>query len=214
MCKIAILENYSLFCSGIRPVLENHEEIEIVAESKQLIEILPKLKVTKPDVLIFDVIHSEQDGLTVARKIKQKNSRLPILLIINKDYTEHFEDYIALGVNGFVCNSADTEELTKAVQSIYDGEDYFPPKIWILLKDYLRTKRKDIIPEKEHKSVLSNREVAILQLFCKGLTYKEIGAKLNISPRTVETHKKNISTKINVRSTAEMVEYAFQNDLS
>ena len=179
-----------------------------------LIEILPKLKQSNPDVLIFDIIHSERDELTIIRKIKQRNSRLPMLLIVNKDHVEYFEDYIALGVNGLVCSSSGGEELIRAVQNIYNGEDYFPPKVWTLLKDYLRTKRKDIIPERESGSVLSARELSILRLFCKGLTYKEIGVTLDISPRTVETHKKNISTKIKVRSTAEMVEYAFQNNLT
>jgi len=214
MCRIAILENYRLFCSGIRPVLDKVDELEVVAEAKQLRDFTDLIKETKPDVIIIDVLHCENDGISSIKKVRSKSARIPILLVVNKDYSAHFEDYIALGVNGLVCNSFGPEQLIEAVKTLRSGEDYFPPKVWILLKDYLRTKRTDIIPIADTKSTLTNRETDILKLFCKGYTYKEIAFNLNISPRTVESHKKNISSKINVRSTAEMVEFALQNNLT
>ncbi len=214
MCKIAILEDYALFCSGIRPVIEKAEQVEVVVEAKDLSVLLTQLKHTTPDLLIFDVIHSQENGLKSLKKIQKRYPKLPVLLVVNKNYSEFFEDYIAAGVKGIVCTSLGAEELIIAVTQVRIGQDYFPNKVWILLKDFLRTKRKDILPEKKSKSLLSERELTILKLFCKGFTYKEIGAQLNISPRTVETHKKNISTKLNVRSTAEMIEFAFQNNLN
>mgnify|MGYP000339078553 CR=1 FL=1 len=214
MCKIAILENYTLFCSGIRPVLDQITEFEVVAKSKQLTDILPLLKKSKPDVIIIDVLHCDDDGAFAIRKIRAKASKTPILLVVNKDYSSHFENYIALGVNGLVFTSFGKEQLVEAVKTLKNGDDYFPPQAWILLKEYLRTKRKDLLPQANSKPILSNRELDVLRLFCKGYTYKEIAHKLNISSRTVETHKKNISTKINVRSTAEMVEFAVQNNLT
>lgn len=214
MCKIAILENYSLFCSGIRPVLEKIGEFDVVAESREWRDFIPLLKEKKPDLVIIDVLHCDHDGIVPIKKIRSRNSKIPILLVVNKEYSEHFENYIALGVNGLVSNNSGPEELITAVMSIKNGDDYFPPKIWIMLKDYLRTKRKDIQPDFDSRFLLSDRELSILRLFCKGFTYKEIGASLRISPRTVETHKKNIVTKINVRSTAEMVEFAISNNLT
>jgi len=214
MCKIAILENYTHFCSGIRPVLDQIEEFEVVAESKQLKEMLPLVKMSKPDVVIVDALHCEDNGTTAIRKIRAKASKTPILLVVNSDYSAHFESYIAMGVNGLVFTSFGKEQLVEAVRTLKNGSDYFPPQAWILLKEYLRSKRKDILPQAESKPILSNRELDVLRLFCKGYTYKEIAHKLNISSRTVETHKKNISTKINVRSTAEMVEFAVQNNLT
>jgi len=213
MCKIAILEDYTLFCSGIRPVIEHSDEIEIVVEAKQLNELIPKIKQYNPDLLIIDIIHCNSDGIKILKRLQRMFYKLPILLVVNKDFSIYFEEYIALGVNGIVCTSMGTEELINAVQSIRKGQEYFPTKVWLLLKDHLRTKRKDILPERELKAMLSQRELSILRLFCKGLTYKEIGGQLNISPRTVETHKKNISTKLQIHSTAEMVEYALQNNL-
>ena len=214
MCKIAILENYSLFCSGIRPVLEKIPEFEVIAEAKQVREFIPLMKKSSPDVIIIDVIHCDQDGIDPLKKIRAKTSKIPILLVISKEYSEHFENYIALGVNGLLCNTSNPYDLVDAVKTLKNGGDYFPPKVWTLLKEYLRKKRVDIVPERKSNKLLTSREIDILKLFCKGYTYKEIGNSLHISPRTVETHKKNISAKLNVRSTAEMVEYAVQNSLS
>jgi DNA-binding NarL/FixJ family response regulator len=214
MFKIALLENYTLFCSGIRPVLEKAGGFDVVVEARYLKEFLPALKENKPDLIIIDVIHSENEGVSIVKKIRAKTLKTPVLLVINTDHSEYLDQYIAMGVNGLVLNTFGPEQLIEAVNKIKEGSDYFPPKIWMLLKEYLRTKRKDIVPHTKSKSLLTDRELDILRLFCKGYTYKEIAHKLNISPRTVETHKKNITSKLNVRSTAEMVEFAVQNKLT
>ncbi|WP_167619967.1 LuxR C-terminal-related transcriptional regulator [Maribellus sediminis] len=213
MCKILILENYSLFCSGIKPVLEKSKEFQVMAVAKEIREFISIMRKAKPDVIIVDLLHCEDDGISVIKRIRAKTSKAPILLIVSKDYADRFESYIALGVNGIIFNSSDPEKLVKAVKRLMSGEDFFSSKIWILLKEHLRTKRQDIMPVKETKSIITKRELDVLKLFCKGYTYKEIGYKLDISPRTVETHKKNIASKINVRSTAEMVEFAVHNGL-
>lgn len=211
MCYIAILENYSLFCSGIKSVIEETGKCKIVFESKTITEFMTKLKAKKPDVIIIDIIHCLDEGISTIKKIRRRTSRTPILLVLSSDYSDFFEEYISLGVNGFVFNDSGAESLLNAIKALKQGEDHFPPRVWQLLKKYLRTKKVPV--SFEDKRILTNRELAILKLFCKGYTYKEIGAKLNISPRTVESHKKNIQTKLSVRSTAEMIEFAYQNNL-
>ncbi|WP_321373808.1 response regulator transcription factor [uncultured Draconibacterium sp.] len=211
MCNIAILENYSLFCSGIRSVIEETGECKIVFESKTINEFMAKLRSEKPDVIIIDIIHCLDEGISTIKKIRRKTSRTPILLVLSVDYSDFFEEYISLGVNGFVFNDSGANSLVDAIKALKNGGDHFPPRVWQLLKKYLRTKKVPV--SIEEKRILTNRELAILKLFCKGYTYKEIGAKLNISPRTVESHKKNIQTKLSVRSTAEMIEFAYQNNL-
>lgn len=211
MCYIAILENYSLFCSGIKSVIEETGKCKIVFESKTITEFMAKLKSKKPDVIIIDIIHCLDEGISTIKKIRRRTSRTPILLVLSSDYSDFFEEYISLGVNGFVFNDSGAESLLNAIKALKQGEDHFPPRVWQLLKKYLRTKKVPV--SFEDKRILTNRELGILKLFCKGYTYKEIGAKLNISPRTVESHKKNIQTKLSVRSTAEMIEFAYQNNL-
>ncbi|HYQ58203.1 MAG TPA: response regulator transcription factor [Draconibacterium sp.] len=211
MCNIAILENYSLFCSGIRSVVEGEGKCKIIFESKTISEFLNQMKSGKPDVIIIDIIHCVDEGISTIKKMRRKTSKTPVLLVLSNDYSDFFEEYISLGVNGFVFNDSGSENLLNAIKTLKNGDDFFPPRVWQLLKKYLRTKK--VSATYEEKKILTSRELSILKLFCKGYTYKEIGAKLNISPRTVETHKKNIQTKISVRSTAEMIEFAYQNNL-
>ncbi|MCY1722358.1 response regulator transcription factor [Prolixibacteraceae bacterium Z1-6] len=214
MCKLAILENYALFYSGIKPVLEKVDGFEIVAEAKTVIDLLPQLKENKPDVIIIDVLHCEKEGIIPIKKIKRRYAKIPILLIVNKDYINHFEDYISLGVNGLVFNNSTTTELITALKKLKNNEDFFPQKVWLLMKNLFRTRSKEVRTDVSSNNTLTHREISVLKLFCKGYTYKEIGSTLNISPRTVETHKKNIASKLGVRSTAEMVEYAIQNQIN
>ena len=138
MCKVAILENYSLFYSGIKPVLEKIDEFEIVAEAKLVQNLLPLLQAAKPDVIVIDVLHCEKEGIRPIKQIKRKYSKIPILLIVNKDYTNHFEDYIALGVNGLVFSNSSPSKLIVAIKKLKDGEDFFPQKVWLLLKNFFR----------------------------------------------------------------------------
>ncbi|RIJ47742.1 DNA-binding response regulator [Maribellus luteus] len=214
MSNIAILEDYALFCSGIKPVLEQKHDYKVVLEARLLADFLLGLKERNADVIIMDAIHCSSNGLASVKKIKRRYPRIPFLVIVNSDLSDWFQDFISLGVNGIIFSSSNSGDLLEAVNTLLKGDDYFPPKVWVILKNYLRSKRVDMELERYDKHELTLREVDVLRLFCKGLTYKEIGANLNISPRTVETHKKNISSKINVKTTAEMIEFAIQNNLS
>ena len=97
MCTIAILEDYSLFCSGIKPVFEKNEEFDVISENKHISELLPKLRQLNPELIIIDVIHCEYNGIVPIKRIKRKSSKLAILLIVNEDYSEYFEEYIEPG---------------------------------------------------------------------------------------------------------------------
>ncbi|MCK5538925.1 MAG: response regulator transcription factor [Bacteroidales bacterium] len=212
MCKIALLENYSLFSSGIKPVLAEISYFEIIEEAKTVDKFLFQLDKNRPDIIVFDIIHCPDDGVNALKKIKKRLSKIPILLIVSKDYTYCFEEYIEQGVRGFIFRDARPAELVKAINKLQNGEDYFRKNVWLLLTDFIRYHKADK-SVKKNKSILTNRELSVVKLFCKGLTYKEIGSDLHISPRTVESHKKNIQTKLNVKSTAEMVKFAFNNNI-
>ncbi len=213
MCKIALLENYSLFSSGIKPVLSEINHFEIIAEAKIIDKFLIQLgKKDRLDVIIFDIIHCQDEGLKQLKKINRSFSKIPILLIVSEEYTYCFEEYIALGVRGFVFHDSSPEILIKAINKLKNGEDHFRKNVWFLLTDFIRS-HKAVKSVNGKKFILTKREVSVVKLFCDGLTYKEIGSNLNISPRTVETHKKNIQTKLKVKSTAEMVKFAFNNHI-
>lgn len=213
MCKIALLENYSFFGSGIKALVESIANCTIIIESESVDDLLLEIHKNRPDLIIVDVLHCEKDGIAPLQKIKKNFNSIPVLIIISMEYSDCLEDYITLGVKGIIFKDAGPDQLSNALETLKSGKDYFPEKVWELLKDVLRS-RKSLKISSEDKPLLTKREITVLKEVCKGLTFKEIGKNLNISPRTVETHKKNIATKLELKTTAEIIRYAMENNLN
>ncbi len=208
--KIALLENFTLFSSGIKSILMQDGKFEIVAEAKDAQELLPQMKDTNASVLIIDILHCENAGIKQLKKIRRTIPNIPILLITSQDYADCFWEHLKLGTKGFIFRDDSKEELIKAIIKLSQGETYFQNGVQKSFKEAVKQLKADKKPIRR-KPILTDREISVLKLFCRGFTYKEIGAKLFISPRTVETHKKNILSKLKLRSTVEMVKYAFHN---
>lgn len=210
MCRIGIIEDYSLFSSGIRPVFNDIKEFTVAGISRDVDSFVHDFTRDQFDVIIYDLIHCKTDPLKMFKKLRRRYRNVPVLLIVDEDLTPCFEELIAMGAEGIIFNSVSLADLILSVRMLKSGEDYIHIGVWNSLKVYLRNFGKKKVPE-ENKSPLSTRELAVLDGFCKGATYKEIGDQLNISPRTVETHKKNILVKLNLNSKAEMIKYGLSN---
>ena len=210
-CKILILENFSLFSSGIKSILEK-EDIEVIGEARDWEELFNLLKNIAPDIVLLDLIHNTEPGIIFLKKLRNEYPQIRVLLITNEGFSDYFMDFILIGVSGFVYSNATQSDLINAVLLVADGQECFPNGVIKIFKDTLQRIQwnTEIL---HHQLPLSTRETSVLKLFCKGLTYKEIGNTLNISSRTVETHKKHILSKINIKSTAEMVKYAVLHHL-
>jgi DNA-binding NarL/FixJ family response regulator len=209
---VAILEPYLLYGQGIKSMLSESEELQIICVAKKADELIENISEKKPYIVVIDILHCDNAGLKILKKIRRLFPHLPILLITGSQYADCVREQINLGVNGFIFHNASPDELKKAVIQLSMGGRYFRKKIWKKFKETIQlTNPNEAHPQNEH--ILTDREITVLKLFCGGLSYKEIGNKLFISPRTVETHKKNILSKLKIKSTAEMVKYAFHNQI-
>lgn len=209
MCKIAIIERFTLLCSGIKSILLTEEQCKVIVQKKSASELIAALGNEFPDVIIIDIVSTDNSGLKPLRKIRRKYPKIPVLLILSEHYADCFEEYIRLGVKGFLFNTSDGDELVKAIRKLRNGQEYFPSIVWKIFKDSIQTGKQ----YRKTDQKLTEREISVIKLFSNGLTYKEIGARLNISARTVESHKRNILSKLKIQTTAEMVKYAYRNNL-
>ncbi|WP_340113597.1 helix-turn-helix transcriptional regulator [Maribellus mangrovi] len=207
MCKIAVLERFTLLGSGIASILSNEKDCQVIL-AKTREELVRKLDGTIPDVIIIDIIHNENSGFKPLKRFRNIFPHVPVLLVVSASYADCFEEYIRLGVKGFIFDSSDRDELLNAIRKLKKGGEYFTDKVWKIFKSSIQSRKHKPIDQK-----LTDREVAVLKLFSSGLTYKEIGSELSISPRTVETHKRNILSKLKINSTADMVKYAYRNKI-
>lgn len=210
--RVAILEPFALYGYGIKSILSEADDFQITVVAGNADELIENISQKKPDIVVVDILHCDNAGLKILKKVRRLFPHLPILLITGNQYADCFRQQINLGVNGFIFYDATPDELKKAVKQLSMGGRYFRKKIWKKFKDSIPFKKSNEVHARD-EHILTDREITVLKLFCRGLSYKEIGSKLFISPRTVETHKKNILSKLKISSTAEMVKYAFHNQI-
>lgn len=209
MCRVAILDKFTLFASGIQSILNNAPECKVIALAATYNDLVKELKSVHPDIIIVDVLNGDDSGMKSLKKIRQTYSKIPVLLILSQSHADRFEEYIRLGVKGFIFNDATGKDLVEAIKKLKNGGEFFRKKVWDIFKTSIQKRKYG----KKKTEMLTDREVAVLKLFSQGHTYKEIGTLLNISPRTVETHKRNILSKLKINSTAEMVQYAIHQHI-
>jgi DNA-binding NarL/FixJ family response regulator len=207
-CKIAILENYALFSSGFRSLLEGNSELEVICEGENPESLRKSLNDEKPHLIIIDMLHCSNAGYMIIKKTHEYFPDIPLILITSREYSDCFTDYLRFGVKGFVFENDSTVDLFSAIKNICLGKIHFKNKMKSFTGDH--TKKQN----GQKNDVLTRRELDVLKLFSDGLTYKEVGLKLFISPRTVESHKQNIMAKLNLNSTAEMIKYATRHSIA
>lgn len=210
-CKILIFDNFPLFSSGIAQFLAKEPVLKVIGEVNRFEEINKQLSLLKPDIIVIDAMHSKNAGIKAIKKFKCIFKHVPALVITSSDFAECIPEQIRLGVAGIVFCESKTQDLVSVVKKICAGGKYFPESI----KGIVNRTKVNLENEKvsaNYNISLTDRETDILNFLCQGLTYKEIGEKLFISPRTVEVHKRNISEKLNLKSKAELVKYSLRNN--
>lgn len=212
MIRIALFENCSLFSFGLKHILTKHHELEIPIVASSVQQLVKQLNSEPADVLLLDILHCDNGAIRLLRRVTRKFPDLPIILLTSMQFSDCFTEHVKMGVKGFVFDDESPDDLMNAIRRVKNGGNYLPKEMQRWLKE-LESSGKSEKLKADGKSTLTEREISILKLFCEGLTYKEIGRRLFISPRTVETHKKNILEKLRLKSTADMVKYAFHNRL-
>jgi DNA-binding NarL/FixJ family response regulator len=208
--KVAILEPLKLFRDGFSTCFSLDNEFTTICLASSVEGLIQSLTCSKSEIIIVDMLHFSDAGLRELKKIRQHFSDIPFLLITREDFSEYFHDYLTLGVKGFVFEGDGLDELFGAVKKVLKGKMHIPKGMVKFLQKQVRRNDKNKFTDYKNRT-LTEREISVLKLFCDGLTFKEVGKKLFISPRTVEAHKRNIFEKLNIRSSVEMVKYAAQH---
>lgn len=155
----------------------------------------------------------EVNGITAAKKINESFPELPIIILSIYNSEDFILDAIRIGVKGYLPKDVSPNELFKAIKEVHNGNEYFSNSISEkVMKSFInQTRQKSKI--KYNAESLTEREIEIVKLIAEGLLNKEIADKLNISIRTVDTHKTNIQHKLKLKSSVEIAKYAIRHDL-
>jgi len=207
--KILITDDHQLFREGIVNLLSASPQIEIVGQAENGQEAIEKAKILKPDIVIMDLNLPVLNGVEATRIL---HTELPAtrILILSMHAEKHFiKEALEAGATGYLFKDCTYNQLTEAINAVYQGNKYLSAKITeVLIDDYLN---KEEDPDNLQK--LTERESEIFRLLVEGVSTLEISKQLFISVKTVGTHKQHILEKLNLKSTVDLIKYAIKKGI-
>ena len=209
--KILIVEDNQILRMGLVSLFDKSDDIEVVASTDNgRTAVMLALKYT-PDVILMDVNLPILNGVDAAKAIIEKNPLARILALSHENCADRVAQIVQGGALGYVLKEASFEELVLAIQTLEKGNSYFSKEVSLKLFARLGGQAQRKENQKRHKMLITVREQEILQYVADELSNREIADRLYISPRTVETHKRNLIQKLKVKNTIGLVKYYLMN---
>jgi DNA-binding NarL/FixJ family response regulator len=207
--RVVIADDHILIRHGIKKILEQVNNLEIVGECDNGDALLIHLKADVPDLLILDISMPSINGIDLAGKIKKMYPALKILILTMHTNKQFFYGAISVGVDGYLVKSDSDDELLEAIKKICAGRTYISS---LLVDDFT----EDVLNTYRNQKTnplkgLTKRENQILTLVVEGYTSKAMAKKLNLSPRTVDHHRSSLLRKFNMKNSVDLVKYAIHN---
>lgn len=212
MISVLLCDDHTVVRTGLKSLLNNHSKIKVIGEAAEGDEAIAKAAKLQPDIILMDLSMPQgKDGMTATKEIKEKFPHIEILILTMHEDEEYLYRALEAGASGVLLKSAPHHELIEAIYALHQGDAYlFPKAVKRLLEDYLA---QDGGERSDSFHQLSNREREVLTLIARGYSNKEIGEKLFISVKTVETHRRNLMTKLEMRTRPELVNLALKKGL-
>ena len=206
--RILLADDHKIVLEGLKSILEpEFELIGTVEDGRALVAQAAKLR---PDVIVADISMPGLNGIEAIRKIKKTDESVKVVFLTMHSDPTYAADAFDAGASGFVLKHSASSELITAIKEAIRGRTYITP---LIAGDLIRTYQKGV-PDTPMTAELSSRQEEILQLLAEGKSAKEIGSILNISARTVEFHKYRIMEQLNIKTSAELVQYAIKHGLT
>lgn len=207
--QILIVDDHQLVLDGLRLMLDNREDIKILAEAQNGQEALDYVTDHDVDLIVMDLNMPEMDGLKACKAIKKESPETKVLILSMISDDKMVKNVVKAGADGYLLKNSGQDELIKAIKDVYSGIKVFDAKILEKMLDPAAKTAKDesMMPS------LSRREKEILRLIIEEYTTAEIAEKLFISFGTVETHRRNMLSKLGARNTAGLVAAAYQYNI-
>jgi DNA-binding NarL/FixJ family response regulator len=217
--RIALVDDHKLVRNGIKSLLEEEIDLEVVAEGANGLEALEIVKDLNPDLLIIDVRMPEMNGIEAVGKLKNYKSTTKAIVLSMHDSEDYIIQSINAGASGYLLKDTDKKEFIKAIHTVYNGGKYFSGDISnVIVSNFLQSSGGQKVVENAVKESdpfgLTKKERQILSLVLKGKTNTEIAENLQNSKRTVETHRFNLMKKMNVKNLMELSSLATNYNLN
>lgn len=210
--RILLVDDHAVVRSGLRMLLENERDIEIIGEAASAHGAIEAAMDLKPSVILMDIGLPDLSGIDATREIKRLMPDVSIVALTIHEDEEYFFKMLEAGATGYVPKRAAPEELLTAIRAAATGQVYLYPSLAkLLVRDFLSGGRP--VPGDQPDSELTEREEEVLTYLAEGANNEEIATALVISPKTVARHRENIMRKLNLHSRSELVRYAIRKGI-
>ena len=209
--RLMLADDHKIVRAGLRMLLGAQPDMEIVAEASSGAEAIELARTHQPNVILMDVSMPDMNGMEATRQIMIHCPSVAVLALTIHEEEGYFFRMLDAGASGYIPKRAAPDDLLQAIRAVHRGELFLHSSVaTVLVRDYLQ--RGGPAAEAD-LATLTEREREVLTLIAEGLTNKQIGEQLGISPKTVARHRDNITYKLNLSSRAELTRYAIQKGL-
>jgi DNA-binding NarL/FixJ family response regulator len=210
--RVTIADDHALFRKGMISIIRDFPGIEVIEEAHNGIDLLEKIEINRPDVILLDLKMPEMDGMEANKIIQKQFPEVRIIVLSMYDDDKFIIHLIELGANGYLLKNAEPTEVENAIHAVMDTGFYFNNHVSKVMLKGLISKQKTK-PTFENKVEFTARELEVLQLICKEHTNVEIANKLYLSTRTVDGYRNKLLMKTGAKNTAGIVMYAAKHGL-
>ena len=204
--QILVVDDHPIVRQGLRRLIDQQRDLAICGEAESLHEAEAAIRKLKPDLVIIDVSLKQGDGIEVVKEARARSPNLPILVLSMHDEAIYAERVLAAGANGYIMKQADAEELLLALRRVLGGGIYVSEAIGNTMIRKLTAGGRYVASNPIER--LSNRELQILQLIGSGLSTRQAAQALELSMKTIETHRERIKRKLHLATGSQLVQYA------
>jgi DNA-binding NarL/FixJ family response regulator len=210
--RVLLADDHQMLRDALRSMLESDGHLEVVGEAGDGRAAVKMARTLAPDIVVMDITMPDLNGVEATHQIKAENPAVKVIALSRHSDRRYVLRMLEAGASGYVLKAAAYDELRRAIQVVSQGKSYLSPDITGIVVDaHVRPASE---PDDSIDAALGPREREIVQLLAEGYTSPEIGQRLHISARTVETHRRNIMKKLGLHSVAELTKYAIREGLT
>ncbi|MFB0516087.1 MAG: response regulator [Candidatus Neomarinimicrobiota bacterium] len=208
MLKFLVADDHPVVRAGVRQVIENNFEVDLIDEVGTCQEVLEKVWRHPYDIVLLDITMPGRSGLEVLKQLRRDRYTTPILVLSIHPEKQYAIRVLKAGASGYLNKISATDELVDAIRVVLQGEKYISPSLAKALASYIESGER----ESPHES-LTNREFEVLNMIASGDSLKKIAEKLGLSVKTISAHRANILRKMKMNSNAELIRYVIEKGL-
>jgi two-component system response regulator NreC len=209
--SVMLADDHQVVLEGLKAMLATEPDLQVIGEAHDGLEVGPLVEKLRPEVLVLDLMMPGLNGLEVTRQLRTRVPATKIVILSMHANEAYVVEALRNGASGYVLKQSPGRELVRAIREVMDGRRYLSPPLSD--EQLSRYEQQSKASSFDPYETLSAREREVLQLAAEGLTNAEIGKRLDIGKRTVETHRANLIRKLNLKTHAELVRYALKRGL-